>query len=1154
MNIITLLKKNKKNAIFILSIFIATFLILNMPGCGGNGGILPPDNGTNNNTTDNGNTDSDNNNNTNNNGSGNNSGNNSGGSGNSTGSSNIEISKQVKVISSSGNTNISVTGSNTVELTGPDIPEIHPGNIIVSAKNGGVLLRVKKVTRQDGKLTLETSPASLTDVIRNGKVTINQSFKMTDGKIQEQSSAKSPTAKLAFENGALVFSGQKLDLGDKVSIEITDGSFRFDPSFDFVLDVDDCSVKEFKCSATGALEANLDADVELKAITDYFEKDVTLAKVTFPEPAGVIVIGGVPVVYDFFIKIKLGAGVSCGNIGTVSAGYDVSTSLTVGAQYTQHKWSPLHNFDFDLNPHLPEITIHPVSAEVYLKPEFGMRFYKIVGPSISYKDYFKLCGDYRYEHLGAELRKGTKVDLNFVFEIVDPITFEYTHNLLHKSTVLLARLAFEKEPENLGDITWSPTGINGTNFYWALQGENYKKVTVTGQPNSGYETGGFTIQRLCSGAREPAKKGSEIQEEINASKLITAHFVPEGQGNNWDGSNTRNEAGPIKINVEVFPAGAADVILFPSKTGYFHNEKILAQVKPHSGYVFHHWEGNAIQSRSYELIPKFKVPNYNCTLRVVLASDPPRVLKVPSEYATIQDAINAATYNDIIELAAGTYSGKGNRDLNFDDKNLTIRGQGCSNTIIDLGGSASNPHRLAILNVDSNEKGPNTIKLEKLKVINGYAGGSFPNSNGGVFAMSSKHLSGWAKMSLTISNCCFENCQAKSHGGVIWFDSVDDPGVSVNIKNTKFKNCTDAIYLYQVNRQPFQTTIDGCSFENNVIAIEVPYVVQPFTLTISNSTFTNNNGACNFGDADLGEGLTINKCTFTGNHSDKTNHPSAIRYYSDNANTYANITECTFKNNSAKSGGAVHISGKVNFVNCTFSGNSATESDGGAAYIKDGCIMQQCTFTSNQAHGHAGAVSIGANSAVVNSTLTGNSAESSGGAVELTNGGKIGDSTLKNNSADLWGGAIVITNYGGTVSNCIIQNNSAKGAGAIKADGGTIRTSKIENNKATNDYGGAIVANKAEIYSCTIKNNTAENDDAGAVWATDAILAGCEITGNKAPNGHGGAIAGRDSTLTDCIITGNSASEGGGIYCWGNISVFGGSLANNSPNDKAGCN
>ena len=1121
-----------RGIVFAIFALIILFGIIVIPGCGGGGNVLPPDNG--NNSSNNSNNGSNSN------------GSSGNGSGNGINTSDIETSKRAKVIASDSNIEISTTENNELELSGSDIPEIHPGHILVSAKNGGLLVRVKKVTRQDGKVILETSPAALTDLISNGKIEISQQFKMTDGKLVENKSAKRRNAKFAFEDGALKFSGQELDLGDKATIKITDGSFKFDPDFDFVLDVDDFKVKEFKCSATGAVDINLDAEVELKAITDRLEKDVTIGEITFPEPAGIIMLGDIPVVYEFFMKVKLGAGLSAGNIGTVDAGYDLSASVTAGAQYLDHKWGPISEFNFDINPHLPTITIHPVSVEVYAKPEFGMKFYKVVGPSISYKDYFKLCGDYHHGHFGAELRKGQSVDLNFTFEIVDPITFKYTHNLIDKSAVLLARLEFDKEPANLGDISWEPSGISGTNFYWTTEGDHYKKVTVTGEPEEGYETGGFTIQNLCSWGRGTAKRGEQVEEEINASKLITAHFVPEGEGDNWDGSGTTNRVGPWKINVEVLPKGAGQVILFPTKDGYFHNENVIAQVKPADGFVFHHWEGNALSKMLYDPIIKFAVPDNSCTLRVVLASDPPRTLRVPNDYATIQDAIDAATYNDIIELSAGTYSGNGNRELDFENKDLTIRGQGCDSTIIDLGGSEGNPHRLAILGLTEDDYLPNTIKLEKLTIKNGYAEGSFPANCGGVFAMSSPHIVvpiSRARTSLDISHCCFENCKAEEQGGVIWIDSVDDPGVSINIIDTKFKNCSDAIYIKQTNTNSISVEIDSCTFDSNNSAISIPYVS---TVTLTNSTFTNNNGGCTF-DGDIGKGLTIENCTFTGNHS------HAIAYDGRNATTYAEISQCTFTNNDAKNGGAMRIWGKVNVTNCQFESNSATESDGGAVDIKGGCIMHNCTFTNNQSHSYGGAACIGENSSIVDSTFTGNSGDS-GGAVELTQGGQVGDSTFENNTADLWGGAIVITNYGGTASGCTIKNNTAaQGGGAISADSGIIRNCSIEGNKAINDYGGGIIAYHAEIYNCTIKNNTSENSHSGGVNLTDTIIAGCEVTGNKATNGEGGGIAGRDSTITDCTITNNQASEGGGIYCWGDMDIFGDTITGNTPNDKAGC-
>ena len=92
-------------------------------------------------------------------------------------------------------------------------------------------------------------------------------------------------------------------------------------------------------------------------------------------------------------------------------------------------------------------------------------------------------------------------------------------------------------------------------------------------------------------------------------------------------------------------------------------------------------------------------------------------LHVPSEYGTIQEAIDDANFNDKIIVADGIFTGNGNRDMNFNGKAITLCSEnGPTNCIIDVEATESESHRAFLFN---SGEGPNSI-INGFTITGGY--------------------------------------------------------------------------------------------------------------------------------------------------------------------------------------------------------------------------------------------------------------------------------------------------------------------------------------------------------------------------------------------------------------------------------------------------
>ena len=105
------------------------------------------------------------------------------------------------------------------------------------------------------------------------------------------------------------------------------------------------------------------------------------------------------------------------------------------------------------------------------------------------------------------------------------------------------------------------------------------------------------------------------------------------------------------------------------------------------------------------------------------------VLHVPSEYPTIQSAIDPAVEDDTVLVADGTYTGDGNRDLDFGGKNLCVMSEnGSSRTTIDCEGDSLDLHR----GFDFYSGEDSTSVVQGFTITSGYV----PGNGGGIYCRS----------------------------------------------------------------------------------------------------------------------------------------------------------------------------------------------------------------------------------------------------------------------------------------------------------------------------------------------------------------------------------------------------------------------------------
>ncbi|MCC6970085.1 MAG: hypothetical protein IT434_07655 [Phycisphaerales bacterium] len=469
---------------------------------------------------------------------------------------------------------------------------------------------------------------------------------------------------------------------------------------------------------------------------------------------------------------------------------------------------------------------------------------------------------------------------------------------------------------------------------------------------------------------------------------------------------------------------------------------------------------------------------------------------VPSQYPTIQSAINAAAAGDSVVVAPGTYTGTGNRDINPLGKAITIRSaSGAALTIIDCQGSQATPQRGFQIS-----SGTSSLVIDGFTIRNGYS------SDGGAIWV-------FGNASPVIKNMVIETSGATRGGGAYFFGAG----------TPAFQNCTF--------RQNTATAGGGvCE-------------IGPGAATFTDCTFDANTATDHGAGGWVGSGpSSFLRCTFSNGNA--TNGGGGVHV--DGAGN-ASFASCSFQSNAAVWGAGLRLwNGSVVMTDCTFEMNAASDRGGGilADQPNSTVALTRVVFQQNSAGNYGGGLGAeginGTGMVTVNDCVfdRNTAAQYTGGARMAWSKSTFTGTTFTGNSAPVVGGLALDgdSSSPGSVSFCTFENNSAT------ADWGT--------GGGLNINGNALTVNVADS---TFRGNSANgeffNGGAGiCVWFDNEIvtISRCLFENNSMPRGNGaGVFVGPNGTniIEDCTFQGNSAFDGSAVYDFGGPMILRRSIA-----------
>ncbi|MFC1676262.1 right-handed parallel beta-helix repeat-containing protein [Planctomycetota bacterium] len=428
----------------------------------------------------------------------------------------------------------------------------------------------------------------------------------------------------------------------------------------------------------------------------------------------------------------------------------------------------------------------------------------------------------------------------------------------------------------------------------------------------------------------------------------------------------------------------------------------------------------------------------------------------PADFNNIQAAINDSNNGDTIIICTGTYTGQGNRNIDFMGRAITVRSINPDDpdivaaTVIDCNGSEGNFHRgFSFVSGESQ-----LSVLNGLTITNGYA----YNQGGCIYCYESSPV---------IKNCVITDNKAFTD---LAFHSAVGGGIYCYQSNPVIKNCviTDNTTFADA---PYGGSSGGGIYCKNSSPVITDCVI------VGNISETGPGGIDCYGQGNP----IITNCVISENTGNDFIFGGITSSYA-----VTEVTNCIITNNIGAG-----ISGNFSKVsNCTVTGNEA-----GIEIFdpSENCIISNCTISDNNSFGIL--CWADSNTVIVDSIITGN-----GWGIYFYESNSLVESciisgNLAKNIYDLWygpgnGGGINCIKSSPVITNCTITGNRAEvfGGGICAYDSShpTLVNCILSNNMAQDGFEIALL--DGEPSSLTTLYSNIRTGQAGAHIDSNCVL------------------------------------------------------------------